>query len=260
MTRLLVAFLGAFALLGGCASTDYVYRPTAAAAPETGYTVARYGVPPEAPRGEVYVTSYGVTKVDVAPDTQAAMLHVRMGISNTSGTEPWTADAREQQATVPGRGRVGPTYANSDAGGPLVTVPQGQQRVLDLYYALPAGHQDERNVPGFDLSWTVRTGSRTVAQQTPFARGELPAGTAAAPPPPFVAIGLGWGPYWWYDPLWPYPSAVIGFRPLIVRATPPFRGVRPTPPTRADATAPRSGLRGRPVAPAAGWRGRPPAR
>jgi len=221
----------------GCASTAYVYRPAVGAAPETEYTVAQYRVPPEAPRGEVYVSSFGITSLAVAPNVEMPMLHVRLGIANTSGTAPWTADAREQRLAIIGRPSAGPTYANSDAGGPLVTIPQGQQRALDLYYALPAGERDARDLPSFDVSWTVHTADRVIAERTPFLRDLAPAGPAA-PPPPFVAVGLGWGPGWWYDPLWPYPAAVVGFRPFV-----------------AHYAGPRYLIGGRPTWVAPGWRG-----
>ena len=235
------------AALVGCASTSYVYRPASAAAPETGYMMARYGVPAEAPRGEVFVTSFGVTRLAVAPNVEAPMLHVRVGVANNAAPTPWTIDAREQRLTIAGGGSVGPTYANSDGGGPIVTIPVGQQRVVDLYYALPVGERDARDVPSFEVSWTVRTGDRVVAERTPFLRDVAPA-EGSPPPPAFVAVGLGWGAAWWYDPLWPYPAAVAAYRPIIVHYTAPAYVARPAPGLGPP------GWRGRPVA---RWRGHP---
>jgi hypothetical protein len=208
-------------LASGCA-TEYVFRPTSAAGPETGYMVARYGVPPEGPTGEIYLTSFGTTSLEVGPGASAEMLHVRLGMSNTVGRVPWTADAREQLVALPGQPPRGPTYANSDAGGPIITAPPGTQRVLDLYYLLPPNLQGSRVLTWFNVSWVAHTGPRMVAQRTSFALSEAPA-SAGPPPPAFVSVGLGWGPLWWYDPLWPYPLAVTGFRPVIVHySAPPF--------------------------------------
>jgi hypothetical protein len=207
--------LAAALSLGGCA-VPYVYRPTIGAVPESGYLVARYSIPPEASRGEVLVTSFGVTKLEVAPKTPAPMLHVRMGMTNTSSPVPWTIDAREQLATVAGLGPLTPRYANSDSGGPVVTVPAGQNRVLDLSYALAPGDQADRDVPYFDVTWKVHMGDRVIAQRTPFQRTESPYyAEGGLAPPGYFAVGLGWSPFWWYDPFWPYPVAAFGF-PVVV--------------------------------------------
>src|SRR5262249_2147774 len=150
----MLAVLAAGLALPGCA-TSYVYRPTSGAAPESGYLVARYGVPPEAPQGEVLVTSFGVTTVDVAANTRAPVLHVRLGVTSTTGVVPWAVAAPEQLASIGGRAPVPPSFANSDSGGPVVTVPPGQRRVLDLFYALAPGQQSEGDLPYFEVSWKV---------------------------------------------------------------------------------------------------------
>jgi hypothetical protein len=224
-----LAALSFAGLIAGCASTSYVYRPSVAAGPESGYTVAHYAVPPDSPRGDVYVSSFGVTTLHVAPNVDAPMLHVRLAVANNTGSGPWTADAREQRVTIAGGQAVGPTYANSDEGGPILIVGTGQRRMLDLYYGLPPGAGDARAVPAFDLNWKVDTGQRTIAQNTPFTRDVVPAGSASPAPPAFVAVGLGWGPgWWWYDPAWPSAPVVVGVRPTVIRyAAPPFVVGRP---------------------------------
>ena len=54
-------------LLAAC-TPSYVYVPTEMVNASTeGYPTARYPVPQEAPHGEVYVTSFGIVDMDVAP-------------------------------------------------------------------------------------------------------------------------------------------------------------------------------------------------
>jgi hypothetical protein len=267
--KLVVVLLSVLAVgalsLGGCA-TPSVFVPTQAASPESGYLVARYSVPPEAPQGEVLVTSYGVTKLEVAPKTSMPMLHIRIGLSNTRGPIPWTLDAREQLATVAGRGPLPPTYANSDAGGPVATAQSGQNRVLDLYYPLAPGEERQRDVPYFEINWKVHAGDRVVAQRTPFQRAEVPVadygyGYGYYGYPAYFAVGLGWSPFWWYDPFWPYPVPTVGF-PVAVRPhVGPYRVVGG--PVRYQAG---TSWRGTPVgpgagavhtAPSGGWHGTP---
>src|SRR6185369_17976194 len=88
----------AFALLalGAACAPSYVYRPTEMVNAETaGYPTARYPVPPESPRGEAYVTSFGIVDMDVAPGIKAPLLNVRLAVANNS-TEIWQLDTRQQ--------------------------------------------------------------------------------------------------------------------------------------------------------------------
>src|SRR5881394_1465589 len=80
----------------GCAH-EYAYLPVDAAG--GGGPAARYPVPPEAPRGEVYVTSFGFMQMDVAQGQSAEMMHARLVAVNNSPI-PWTVDGRAQQLVV----------------------------------------------------------------------------------------------------------------------------------------------------------------
>src|SRR3954465_7814323 len=84
-------------LLGtGCAH-EYAYMPVDAAA--GGGPAARYPVPPEAPRGEVYVTSFGFMQMDVPAGHSPAMMHARLVAVNNSPI-PGTVDGRAQRLVV----------------------------------------------------------------------------------------------------------------------------------------------------------------
>ena len=107
----------------GCAH-EYAYLP---AVPGAGNDAAvRYPIPPEAPHGEVYLTSFGFTQMDVAADRTANMLHARL-VAVNNGPQAWTVDGRAQQLLVPpGQQPVSPAFLNTDAGsGPVYTVPPG---------------------------------------------------------------------------------------------------------------------------------------
>src|SRR4051794_14021244 len=96
----------------GCES-NYVYRPAEnAAAHVQGYRAALYNIPKEAPRGDVRVASFGISKItpkdsSVAAPTRA--MHVRMIIAN-NGQQPWTVDTGQQVAEIRGEGQVRPAY------------------------------------------------------------------------------------------------------------------------------------------------------
>ena len=226
----------------GCAH-EYAYLPVGPAG--AGNPAARYPVPPEAPRGEVYVTSFGFTQMDVAEGRSADMMHARLVAVNNSPTM-WTVDGRAQQLLVaPAQSPLTPAYINTDAGlGPVYAVPPGQHRVLDLYYAVPAPLDQPQQLGAFELDWRVDVAGSPVAERTPFQRFEGSAG-GYDPYPDYVYVGLGWGPGWWYGPSFPY-----GYRPVIRTYY--------YPPSRARTYGTWRGTP-RTAPPGGGWRGSPPS-
>lgn len=207
------ALLGLSMLLGGCATSAYVYRPAEeATATIDGYTAARYAIPPEAPQGDVRVASFGVMDIrQPGRDEDIAALHVRLIVANDGGTTTWRMDTRKVRAELRGAGDAGvPLVSTRAAGLPFVEIPPGQERTIDLFYPLPASLEDEEDIPAFDLRWSVRTDARVVTERTPFERIEID-----RHPPTYVVMGAGWyGPYWWYDP-WYYPPGVV-VRPTVI--------------------------------------------
>lgn len=262
MPRLAMAtILFVAAAAGGCVH-EFAYLPVDNAG---GGPASRYAIPPEAPRGEVYVTSFGFTQMDVAQGRTADMMHARV-VAVNNGPDAWTVDGRAQQLLVgPAQPPLTPAYINTDAGapGPVYAVPPGQHRVFDFYYPLSPPLNQPQQLGGFALDWRVDVGGRPIAQRTPFQRFEG-GGGAYEPYPSYVYVGLGWGPGWWYGPgpFYPY-----GYRPVVrtyyyppshARAYGTWRGTprtvppggggwRGTPPSGRGAPAPRGG----------GWRGSP---
>ena len=164
---------------------------------------ASYPIPPQNPQGEVYVTSFGFTDMDSPSQQAGALLHVRLAVSNGSGT-PWSLDVRNQTLLVVGQGLEPPTYVNAESGsGPVYQVLPGRAGVFDLYYRLPPGQDKASQLGGFSLNWKVDAGGQPVADVTAFQRyPEEPQMYEAYPP--YVSVGLDWGLGWWgVSPLFP---------------------------------------------------------
>lgn len=189
--------VAAAATLAGCGGT-YLYAPDDATVWTDGYPAQVLAVPPEAPQGKVEVTSFGV--VELSPDGagKLATLHVRLVAINDGDATPWTIVPTDQLVEIPDEGRSRPLYVNTDVPSlPTVTIGQRERRVLDFYYPLPATIDDDDALPGFTFLWQVTTGSRRYASNTRFVRMER------EPPADLEVVYVtGWGPYWWYDPLY----------------------------------------------------------
>ncbi|MBI2891926.1 MAG: hypothetical protein HYY06_00125 [Deltaproteobacteria bacterium] len=197
----------------GCVSGPYVYRPTEqVTASIRGYPAARYEVPPESPRGDVTLGSFGLTDVDAEGGRlRKRMLHVRLVASNDSDAA-WSVDLRELVLVLPGGRETGPAFVNTDSTVvPVIGVATGQKRVIDLYYPLPRALRVEERLGGFELRWRVQTPGRVVAQRTPFERLEV---DTRAYPTTSYSVALGWGPIWWYDPFF-YPGVAFHY-PIII--------------------------------------------
>lgn len=218
--------LSLLGLVAGCAGETYLFEPAEqATATIEGYSAARYTIPPEAPRGDVRIASFGVHDIEQAGGEDVPAIHVRLVISNDSGAGPWSVDTRRVHMEVRGKGDIGAPLVSTDGQGlPVVDVAPGRQRVIDLFYPLPDGMEGASDVPAFDLLWVVKTDTREVAERTPFERIEFERAPRSA-----VSGGAEWyGPYWWYDP-WYYPPAVVLHRTIIVQPSPiaPRYHVRP---------------------------------
>jgi hypothetical protein len=210
-----------------------------ATATTDGVPAARYPIPAEAPQGTVYVTSFGVVQADIAGTGKSTpLLAVRLTVSHDSGAEPWTVDTREQLLMIPGAGQSRAAFVNSDvSGAPVIPIAATQKRIIDLYYALPPSLAKAEKIPSFDLLWHVHTGTRLVAQRTPFQKETVEIATAWTYP--VFPVGPGWAPYWWYDPFYPevtfYPPVVLhnSYPGLVNSPTPPHPRVMATSPQNA---------------------------
>jgi hypothetical protein len=219
MRRLLLLIVGVTGASACASEMQYAYHPAEqATATLAGHAAARYGVPPEAPRGSVRVASCGITSVETGSGEVRA-LHVRLAISNNNDTGPWELDARALRVAYAAGDVVGPTFINTRAPGmPRVEIAPREATVVDAYFPLPPGAESAESVPRFDLLWELRTPAREVAERTPFERIRIE---------PEVAVDAGYGlgrwPAWWYDPFLPGPPVIIQQRPRVYVITPPRR-------------------------------------
>lgn len=245
---LAVVAVASSASIAACAPDRYVYSPAGrATALVSGRPAALYGVPLQAPHGDVRIAAFGIATLEPERDDadRIESMHVRMVVANRDDVGPWQVDTRRQIGGLDGAGRSRPAFASSSVGRPpTISIPRGSAATLDLYYPLPEDLQTADEIPQFDVSWEVLTPAGPVAERTPFVRLTV---ETPPPPPDYYTWGLGWG--WgpgWYDPLWPDytfvgpPSIVlrVGPRPFIQvpprpmppRPAPPLP--RPAPPTR----------------------------
>jgi hypothetical protein len=196
--------------LGACAEGNYLYRPAQqATATVSGLPAARYAIPAERPQGEVLVVSSGVTEIK-PNNTEMRALFVRVVISNNSDEAGWRLDTRKQMAVIAGQSPVAAAYANTFGQPlPVVEIARGEKRTIDFYFPLPAGTESSSDLPQFDLTWNVETGTRPIAERTSFDRFRVERIYTS----PYYGY-YGYAPYsrWgYYDPYWgPYYGVGVG--------------------------------------------------
>jgi hypothetical protein len=188
-------------VLVSCAEGTYAFEPAVRrGALLAGRPAAYYPVPPAAPRGDVRVASLGTTKVRLQGGLEVPVVQVRLVVANNSNSE-WVVATRDQLAAIAGEPLRAAAFVNTDSDrAPLVAIPPGERRTLDLFFALPKGMTKPKDIPYFDVIWRLRTGQEEVAERTPFERFEI---EPAAAPLVDYGFATGFGPYWWHDPFWP---------------------------------------------------------
>jgi len=208
----------------GCAAQRYGFRPTGSVlTAEAGYPASHYDVPPEAPVGEVFVTSFGTRDVDTAGGPGGQLIHVRLAVSNRNSASDWTIDPAKQLLVAPGVQPQRPDFMEIDGRHDGDTrLGRGQRKVLDLYYRMPGGVRDASHLGGFDLQWQIDGGGQAFAEHTPFVR-EPYRGYEEGSRTEVGVVGLaspwwayGYGPLWWggfglgYYGFWGYPRYGYG--------------------------------------------------
>lgn len=218
---LAVGVLAMATLFAGCATERAGFRPTTmVSATEAGFPAARYPVPPTAPRGEVYVTSFGTRQVEESGAASSDLIHVRVAVANQNGTGSWTFAPQQQLLVTPSQGSaasagVAPEFLEIDGRNPGDDgIAPGQKKVFDLYYRMPKGTSHDGIVPAFDLTWQLSVDGQSVSERTSFVRepyrdyGEAtrPYWSAGAISPWWVSWygppWLGWYGPWWAGPYW----------------------------------------------------------
>jgi hypothetical protein len=184
--------------LGACAHDDY-------AQPDDRGPVAAIE---RVAGGEVQVASVGMTDLQLtASGACLPGLHVRLMVRQQSAADTWFLDARQIEVQIPGEGRSPPVYVNADVSGlPLIYIGPGEERVIDLFFPVPAG-MSEAGLTEFELSWRVTVGRDVASGRTRFAR-DLPAELDASEVP-------GAGPFWWFDSFYPRVGAYRHQQPFV---------------------------------------------
>lgn len=200
MMRRLALALG-FATLAGCAAPQYTYLPAEQrTATIAGHPAARYGVPPEAPRGTVRVATYGMVDLHSRQGRKVRAVRIRMIVANNNGEGPWVLDTREQFLALPGHGESRAAFVNTNnVRGPEIRIAEGAEQIIDFYYPLPRGMQKASNIAEFDFAWMIHTPERAVAERTPFDRYRI----ETEYPSDQAGLGMGAGSFWYYDQAWP---------------------------------------------------------
>jgi hypothetical protein len=172
--------------VGACAHDDY-------AQPEERSPAAAIE---QVAGGEVRVASVGMTDLQLtAAGACLPALHVRLVVRPQNAADTWFLDARQIEVQIPGEGRSPPVYVNADVGGlPLMYIGPGEERVIDLFFPVPAG-MSEAALAEFELSWRLTVGRDLAGGRTRFAR-DLPAELDPNDAP-------GAGAFWWFDPFYP---------------------------------------------------------
>jgi hypothetical protein len=205
-----LAITACVVVLGACENA-YFYRPavtSTTSATVDGQPASFYGVPPEAPQGNVRVATMGFAEIEAQGGGEhIRALHVRMVVANNS-LKPWLVDTREIRAALPGYGESRAAFATGgqNSAPPNIEIPPRGERTIDLFYPLPSTMKDASKVPAFDLLWEVNTDSRRVVERTPFERIEIV---------PVYDYGYGygygyWGSPYWYDPYYVHGGAFVG--------------------------------------------------
>jgi hypothetical protein len=201
----------------GCATQRYGFRPVGpVTTAEAGFPASHYAIPPESPRGEVFVTSFGTREIDAGGGARSQLVHVRLAVANHQGETSWTVDPA-QQLLMAGAAPQHPDFLEIDGrSGGSTTVDRGQKHVYDLYYRVPPGVPDASALGGFELQWQVNTGAKIVAERTAFMREPLRDYGETGRTQVAVGVGVGipwwgygygpgwWGGFGWYGP-WGYP-------------------------------------------------------
>jgi hypothetical protein len=212
----------------GCAATPaYLYAPEGATLWGDGRPIAVSPIPPEAPRGDVQLSSFGITELTPDGVNPVEALHVRMLVTNNGDDPPWTIDTGEVVLDLAGAGRSRAIFVNTDVVTlPVVSIARGERKTLDFYFPVPADVSDERALPAFDVLWQVITSVRPFASRTTFRAIERFDEQRTSMQ---VVLVSGWGPFWWFNPVWAPGPVFVHPRPIAIRH-PPTRVIVTRPP------------------------------
>ncbi|HEY4186594.1 MAG TPA: hypothetical protein VGP07_16070 [Polyangia bacterium] len=202
-------------LAAGCGTQRYGFRPaTIASSSELGFPASHYVVPPEAPKGEAFVTSFGTREIEQGAGG-AQLIHVRLAVANQASDKPWSIDPGKLLLNTGKGAPQRPDFMEIDGRQNGSTeIARGERKVLDLYFRMPGGAPDARAVPSFDLAWQVDIGDRVFTEHTPFMREPYQDYENASQSAVAVGVAPPWWIGWYGPPYWgPYGPWAYGYWP-----------------------------------------------
>src|SRR5512146_2433435 len=115
MQRIIVLAACGLALAAvGCGTQRYGFRPTAnVASNEQGFPASHYQIPPGAPQGEAFVTSFGTREIEQGMGG-AQLIHVRLALANDAGAGPWSVDPAQLTLVAGNRPPQKPDFMEID--------------------------------------------------------------------------------------------------------------------------------------------------
>jgi hypothetical protein len=201
---LLFPLLALAATSSGCAYEHAEYQE---GPPRLGYAdpsestsppVLRYGIPADAPKGQVYVMSLGVETLTAMGGQPESLLHLRVAVENNA-SDAWVLDSADTAVRFDDGPPVRPTYAKGYQPGGRQTIAAGGRGDLDLYFAMPTTVRPQHA----NLRWEVHPGADTVTANSSF---DLMTGQRADQvyyePVYDPALVYAWGPGWWWGSDW----------------------------------------------------------
>lgn len=156
-----------------CSTPRYSYAPVRATSADlAGAPAAIYSIPPDDPRGDVRLATFGMARLvpDEVEDSALWAVHIALVVTNRSD-ETWSVDGTEQQLRVEnGNDLVQATNDQLD-DPPVMAVPPHGVTWVHLFF--PLDPQRPRFVPAFEVRWTLRTSTRVFHERTLFERFAL---------------------------------------------------------------------------------------
>lgn len=154
----------------GCSTTQYYFAPKEPT-PLTprAYLGATFAIPEGQMKGFLRIFPTGVEKVN-----GKWVLPVRYYLENTD-TTPWRVDVSHQKVKFPDLPlEVTATISNGRFQTPIMEIPKGQDRVWDIFFAVPDSIRKSTDLAEFSISWEVIAQPAPVTGTTAFVPAILP--------------------------------------------------------------------------------------
>jgi hypothetical protein len=157
-----------------CSAERYAYAPVRTTSAElAGELAAIYALPPEAPRGEARVATFGITTLSPMgiEDSSLRAVHLAIAVSNRSD-DTWKIEPAEARLLIGDRSEAEALYSTTEriVRPQRVDVPAHSSRWIDLFFPLALEARQASELPSYEMLWAIDVGTRKVTLRTTFAR------------------------------------------------------------------------------------------